>query len=289
MATKVASFNPEPLTNGAHFSFMEATIAKVEAHATAPTKLTAELANLKLAFAEEDACLKISRKSLLTEGVSTWDGRRDTFQRAYKTYVKAMRKLPEGELKEYAEQLWQNIVDYGIDPSAQLDKQTGELTNQLADLEGKLSEQVEALGLSFLRDKMKEANDKVRELMSERDAEKSVRKSGALKTARLATDDAYEALIEKLNAYALIEGAADYQELIDWMNETIRRYKLEALGESSKKDEEEEKPSEKPGTETPENPDGQGGEQTTPTEPDEGTEEPQPGVDNDGDGSPEVV
>ena len=87
----------------------------------------------------------------------------------------------------------------------------------------------------------------------------------------------------------------ELKAIIDDVNAIVVRFRKVAGGNSSK-DEEKKPDMETPGTETPgtetpdtENPDGQGGEQTTPTEPDDGTEEPQPGVDNDGDGSPEVV
>lgn len=290
METKIQSIDLTKLTNGAHFNFVQGVIERVEADEVVLAKITADLTNLKLAFEVEDGCLKISRKSLLTNDISDWDMLRDAFSRAYKYAVKAMLKLPAGDLLEYAKRLWQNIVDYNIDPRMQLDRQTGLLTNQLADLEGDLADAIEALGLTFFRDKMKEANDKVRELMQERDAETAQRKVGALKNARLATDEAYEKLIEKINAYAIIEGVEDYQTLITQLNETIKRYKQEALGQSSKKDDDkkEEKPTEdpkpeNPGEETPTKPETP--DEETPTEP----TEPQPGVDSDGDGSPEVV
>ena len=109
---------------------------------------------------------------------------------------------------------------------------------------------------------MKAANDEVRELLAERDTANAAKTAGATRTARQATDDAYRAAIEKVNAYALIEGPADYQSFIDGMNAQIARYKREVLGQTSS--------STTPTPETPESPDpespdpDQGGESGTP-------------------------
>lgn len=290
MAMEVNSLSTSLLNNGAHFRYMEATITRIEANEIVKAKVSPELVILKQAFAVEDNCLKISQKSFLTDDIAKWDGFRDSYYRGYRATVKGLLKLPEGELLTHAKKLWQNTVDYKLDTHMQLDRQTGLMANMLSDLLGKLAASVEALGLTTFRDKMKEANDKVRELLDQRDDETAGRKAGAMKAARADTDDAYEALIKKVNAYALIEGDADYKDFIEQMNSMIKRYKQEALGQSSKKDDDkkEEKPTEdpkpeNPGEETPTEPETP--DEETPTEP----TEPQPGVDSDGDGSPEVV
>lgn len=219
------------MSNGAHYNFIHATIDRVEADETIKTKVAAELAALKTALAMEDANLKVSRKSSLTDSIAEWDESRDDFYIGYKSAVSGFLKLPTGDMRTAAKALWQHIIDYSIDPKMQLDRQTGMMTNFIADLETKFATQVEALGLTVFREQMKEANDKVRELLKERDTELAPREVGATKTARRATDSAYQSLVRKVNAYAVIEGAADYQAFIDAMNAQIKRYKQEVLGQ----------------------------------------------------------
>lgn len=57
-----------------------------------------------------------------------------------------------------AKTLWQHIADYKIDTKAQLDKETGLLTNFVDDLQGKLAPQVTTLGLKPFVDNLKTAS-----------------------------------------------------------------------------------------------------------------------------------
>ena len=260
MSTEIQTIRMASMNNGAHYNFMQATIERVEADETVKAKTTAELAALKAALAVEDENLKVSQKSPLTDSIATWDESRDNFYVGYKAAVRGFLKLPAGDMLTAAKALWQHIVDYAIDPRMQLDRQTGMMTNFIADLETKFATQVESLGLATFRDKMKEANEAVRKLMKERDTELATREVGAMKTARRATDAAYQSLVRKVNAYAVIEGAADYQAFIDAMNAQIKRYKQEVLGQS---------PSGSSSTDNPADPTDPT-EPTEPTDPDEG-------------------
>ena len=259
MEKEIKSISFGSMSNGAHFNFMQATIERVEEDEKVSAKVPTEQATLKSAFGVEDANLKVSQKSELTDQIRLWDTSRDGYYSGYKGAVKGFLKMPEGDLLTAAKKLWQHIVDYKIDTKMQLDRQTGMMTNFIADLEDKFATEVQTLGLTAFRDKMKEANDKVRELLKARDTESASREVGAMKAARRATEEAYLALIKKVNAYALIEGAADYEAFIDGMNAQIKRYKQEVLGQGGSSD----TPSEEtPGE--PENPDGgDGGDEGT--------------------------
>lgn len=273
MSTKINAISTKSMPNGAHFTYMEMAIERIESDETIKTKIATELANLKSAFEVEDDCLKVSQKSPLTDRISVADTSRDGFFAGYKSTVKGFLKMPAGELLEAALALDQHLTDYKIDTRAQLDRQTGMMTNFIADLETTYASQIAALGLGAFVTNMKAANDEVRELLAERDTANAAKTAGATRAARQATDDAYRAAIEKVNAYALIEGPADYQSFIDGMNAQIARYKREVLGQTSSsttptpetpEDPDPEDP-ESPDPETPETPDpGQGGESGTP-------------------------
>jgi len=73
------------------------------------------------------------------------------------------------------------------------------------------------------------ANTEVHELMMERNAEESTKVAGALRSARKATDEAYKALVKKMNALALIDTTSDYTAFIDTMNEQIEQYRQKVL------------------------------------------------------------
>ncbi len=105
--------------------------------------------------------------------------------------------------------------------------------NFIADLEEKYADQVAKLGLTAFVTNMKEANERVRTLTLQRTNEKMGVGVGALKKARVATDDAYRALVKMVNALALVFGEKDYASFIDYVNTEITHYKREVLGQKA--------------------------------------------------------
>lgn len=228
----INSINLKNLPNGAHYNYMQATIERVEADEAVKAKVTKELAALKSAFDTEDECLKLSQKSALTDSIAEADNRRDAFYAGYKNAVKGFLQLPEGDLLTAAKALWQHIIDYKIDTKAQLDKETGMLTNFVDDLQGKLATQVTTLGLKPFVDNLKTANDQTRDLLKQRDTENATKTVGATKAARQATDAAYRTLIKKINAHAVLDETDALRPFIEAMNAQILRYKRNVLNQS---------------------------------------------------------
>ena len=103
------------------------------------------------------------------------------------------------------------------------------LVNFIQDLEGKFAEQVKALSLGAFVEKLKAANEEVRELTGQRTDERSAKTAGALKAARAVTDEAYKMLVLHVNAHALIEGEAEYAAFIDYANTEISHFKQEVI------------------------------------------------------------
>ena len=147
--------------------------------------------------------------------------------------VKGSEGIPVPAIQEAAVILLQLLKDYNINPSGQLDKETGLLMNLVNDLLGKNKTQVETLGLLPLVEELKKANDEVIEVTTQRMDESLKTAVGALKTARTATDEAYRDLVKMINAYALVEGDAAYAGFIDYLNAEIVHYKREVLNQKA--------------------------------------------------------
>ena len=65
----------------------------------------------------------------------------------------------------------------------------------------------------------------------QRTEDRMAQQVGAMKTARLACDDAYRKLVQMVNALAVVFGEADYAKFIDYMNTEITQYKRQVLGQ----------------------------------------------------------
>ena len=221
------------MNTGAHFTYVSNLLARAEGDRAVSTKAAAQVAALKAAVEQEDADLKLSRKSMLSDEIAAADAKRDDFYVGYKKAVQGFLRLPVGAMANAAKVLSQHIKDYAIDPKMQLDRETGMLKNFIADLEGTYKQQVEALSLGEFVTCMKEANERVNRLLDQRGNEQLGTTVGALKASRKATDEACRMLVKMVNALALVEGEKDYAAFIDRTNTEIVRYKREVLGQAS--------------------------------------------------------
>lgn len=221
------------MNNGAHFTFVGNILARAEKDATVKAKAADQVAALKKAFEAEDAALKISQKSLITDDIAQADSERDALYTGYKKAVNGFLTLPAADMAKAAKVLAQHIKDYNIDPKEQLDRETGMLVNFISDLETRYKEQVETLALTPFVTNMKSANERVRTLTLERTEERMTQTVGAMKAARNASDEAYNQLVRMVNALALVFGDTDYANFIDYVNTEITHYKREVLNQKA--------------------------------------------------------
>ena len=236
----------EGLDNGAHLAYHTTVSGWAKADETISAKCPKFITPYDTSLAEEDRVIKTSPKSLLTDQIVTSDRLRDEFYRSYRDMVKAMDGIAIPEMAEAAKILQQHIKDYKIDVQSQLDKETGNLLSFTNDLKDKYADQVAALNLTNIVEKLAEANDQTAELLRQRDIENKAREVGATKRVRAQVDEAYRRLIQVINAYALIEGDANYANFIDQMNSLIKRYKQQVLGQTAGTDKEDEEETPEP-------------------------------------------
>lgn len=271
---KSASSDVSKLTNYDHFEYISYVVRRIDAVGEAvSTRFPDEVAALKTALQEEDEVIVLSQKSALTDQIAHYDALRDSYVSGYKKFVKSFLSMPEGEELTAAKKLDQHITDFKINTKYALDRETGMLTNFTSDLETKYASEIELLGATMFANKIKEANEKVRELLEQRDHEKSQYVKGATEAARNKTDEVYEDLVKKINAACILEDETDYSAFIKDVNERIERLNKNTSGSGDKK----------PTTDKPENPDGDG----TPSGDDQPTTDPD--EDDGNDGQPSIV
>ena len=217
------------MNNGAHFMFVSNMAERAEKDSAVSEKCKAQVAALRAAVTAEDENLQISAKSLTTDKIAEADRLRDQLYAGYKKAVAGYVNFPVESLADAAKVLNQHIKDYKINVQAQMDKETGLLVNFVQDLEGKYKAQVKTLSLTAFVEKLKAANEDVRELTGQRTDERSAKTAGALQAARCASDEAFKMLTMHVNAHALLEGEADYAAFIDYANTEIGHFKQEVI------------------------------------------------------------
>ena len=233
---QINSISLERMSNGSHFLFITDTVGLATADAKVKTKVTAELTALQTALKAEDDALALSKANLLSKDIKTIDAERDKHYKALRKAITFFLNHPDAQLVKAAARLEQLLKDYNINPAMQLDRETGLLLNLISDLETKSAADVTALALTPVVQAMKQANDKLREVTRARANDRAVQIVGQLKQAQHASDEAYRALVQKVNALAVVEGEADYADFISKMNEQVKHYKQEVLPKAKKKD-----------------------------------------------------
>ena len=158
------------MNNGAHYEFMKVVNDRFAAETTLSTNASAKKAMEALAAAlkEEDRCLVISRRNLITDDIRAADKTRDDIFRSLRKAINGFTDAPVPDVAQAAKELQQCLVDYRIDPAMQLDRETGLLHNFIADLETKYAAQVTKLGLTLFVAPLKEANAKVEQFIVNR-------------------------------------------------------------------------------------------------------------------------
>ena len=292
---KIKGFDLRGLNNGAHFQFMKAVTEQLATETEINKNAVAKAAVEALAakFKAEDECLSISQKNAESDAIAENDALRDALFMGYKKAVGSYVKFPVAEKAKASKTLMQRIKDYKIDPDMQLERETGLITNLVADCEGKDAAAVALLNLTDYVAQLKAANAKVESLIKARSMAKAPQVAGALKQARRASDEAYRRVVEVINALVSLGMAEGFDTFILYLNETITRNEQEVL--PKKKPSEDKKPGDgkpgdgkKPGDKKPgdggKTPDGKkpGGDAAKPGDGGDGKDKPGDGKDKPG-------
>ena len=248
MKTEITTIHLPAVSNGAHFVFVESICKRLDSETELLKneyfKKAADA--LKAAFNEENRYFALSKKSASTDEILAADADRDTLYSAYYRAVKSFLRVSTADLHTAAKTLWQSLVDYGIKPSMQLERETGAIQNLLEDCEQKYSAEVAKLGLQTVLASLKTANAKVSELLYSRTTEQSKQVAGALRKARQQSDEAFKQVRKVANAMATLGSAEALKPFADFVNQLIKRYEDEVLPKKKKADDGKQ-PGDKPG------------------------------------------
>ena len=245
---EIETLGLKSVSNGAHFVFIESICKRLDSETELlKNEYFKKVADaLKAAFNEENRYFALSKKSASTDEILAADADRDTLYSAYYRSVKSFLRVSLSDLHTAAKTLWQSLVDYGIKPSMQLERETGAIQNLLEDCEQKYSAEVAKLGLQTVLASLKTANAKVSELLYSRTTEQSKQVAGALRKARQQSDEAFKQVRKVANAMATLGSAEALKPFADFVNQLIKRYEDEVLPKKKKADDGKQ-PGDKPG------------------------------------------
>lgn len=235
---KIESIKKTALTNGQHFSFMEAfnnLIANINDENTKFKELKSALSD---AFKKEEEALKLQQKSYWTDVVRDTDASRDKNFGWLKRIIAVWAETNISPEKEAAEILKKVLDKYAIASASQMDHQTGMLTNFIADVESTkpLKDAINTLHLLKVYAPIKHYNEELKTALLERAKEKSGKELKAVKTARNNLDIIYNELTLLINS--LINVGLNTEVFVPFVkewNKSVERYR-DMLNRKSGKD-----------------------------------------------------
>jgi hypothetical protein len=172
---------------------------------------------------DEDQALDQLKRYGATEDIHHEDGRRDNAFRRICDLIRAGCKHFDKNRRAAADRLGVIVKEYKGTPKLPLPEESAAIHNLLQKFEA-VQADVDLLGLGEWIDELKDANDKVRSLMTDRESEAASKAQYKMKTVRAETDRLYAETLTCLEAAAIIEGADTCKQLFDEINARIDEY-----------------------------------------------------------------
>lgn len=241
---KIKSIKQSHLQNDEHYSFNSEVLKLIEAADPKKLDIKDEYPEYKAAFDDEDRSSKIISKSADTAQLAQDDSLRDSVLVGLGMQVRGNVNHYDSAISKAAYRLEVLIDGYGSVRTQSYDKETASITNLLQDLRSaKYAADVEKLALAGWITQLENANNTFVANSNARYGEQTDKDSlTRLRTARLATDEAYKVIVERINAGVVYLKTDKYDPFVQALNTRIDHYKTlvaqrQGRNEAKKKEE----------------------------------------------------
>ena len=221
---KIEPFSTSRLRNDAHFQFYTEFSTLMNRTGAANLNIEQLYATFITLFADEDTALKKINKSAITAEIQEADKYRDQLFSGMTDANKTALKHFTPEVREAAKRLKIVFDTYGNLARKPLDEETSAIYNILQDLNGRYAEDAATVGLPPWVNELAAANDEFGRLMRDRYDETAMKTDLVLKQVRVKIDEAYRAIVERINAAIVLNGEEPYREFVATLNAVIKRY-----------------------------------------------------------------
>ena len=224
LTMKIDSIHTNNLRNDVHFQFFTDFQMLVDRYGAASLKVKPQYDVFVPLFHDEDIALKKINKSVLTAEIQEADRWRDELWRGMVDANKSALRHFDEAVRKAAAQIKIVFDTYGNIAVKPLDEETSAVYNVLEDLKLKYNDDALLVGLDRWMIELRKANDRFKALMAQRYDESAGKTALVLKQCRAKVDDVYRTIIERINAYIVIEGEQTWAEFVTTFNKVIKRY-----------------------------------------------------------------
>jgi hypothetical protein len=221
---KIDRIDKTRLRNDEHFQFHTEFRDLVAKEGAQNIKAEAQFAAYLPLYAKEDEGIKRVSKSIFTAKIHEADKARDDICTGMMEINEASTKHYSQAVSEAAKKLKILFDTYGNISQKPLNEQTSAVYNILQELKGDYAQAAQTVGISGWATELEARNNAFDVLVKERYDEAAARSDVVVKSARAELDTAYDAIAERVNAYAVIEGGELYERFIKTFNSVISKY-----------------------------------------------------------------
>ena len=229
---KILTINKTRLRHASHIKIMERFLNRLAALTIEHEAHTEYRKAFTDAFDKEAGLYRQQTSSEYTAKIQDADVRRD---RAWTNIVKvaqSMAVVGNEDQRKTAQRILDINALYKVSTTAQMDQESGVLDNVIHDID-LASLDMASLGLHTAYGELKNANALVDELLDLRDNERAGYQVGQMKAARAATDAAYDAVIDYINALLLLQPTDALTNFAEEWNSVLNRVRVQILGYTS--------------------------------------------------------
>ena len=173
---------------------------------------------------EFDVVLKESTEYSTTKDVTDADSKRDAAWRDSRAFIKAMTAYPDAEKSTLAVTVLSLFDKYGNPTMLSRTEESAMLHNLLQDLNA-FSGDLSTVFFDGWKKYLEDSEKAYVEARKKNEDERASRIMGIVKEAREKADEAYKALVDQVNALAMVYGVDYYVEFIDSLNVIIADHK----------------------------------------------------------------
>ena len=186
-------------------------------------KIVTQSADHKIKLAVEKSVLDLVQKNSFTQRVNAADEVRDKPIRGFFKVVKGMMHHFNPAVAQAAYNI--NLINEKFSDITRLsnEKQTQAEESYITALKAAMAD-ITTLGLADWLTEIEATESAFVELVKSRNNEDDLKPAINMKAARVETDDTYNAIVDRINAFITIEGDANYAAFVTKINNRIDHY-----------------------------------------------------------------
>jgi hypothetical protein len=187
------------------------------------------IVNLSPAFEaaveELSRALQAEKGSVYTKTITQSDEFRDQMEHGFALYIESCLYHYDPAVQAAAERIQRILDKYGDLRRLPYNKESGAITNRNTELIGNYSNDLVTASAMEWINKNNDANNEFINHFGDRANEVAARIASNVRESRIKVQDAYEAIVTRINALSEVNGDADYAEFIDKVNYYVDYYK----------------------------------------------------------------